>query len=71
VPGREVVANFRPGFSAARFYRHAGVPSIVYGVAAHNMGGLDEFAIVADLEAVYRVIGLAAFDYLCQGCAGA
>jgi hypothetical protein len=35
------------------------------------MGGPDEFATVADLEAVYRVIALAAFDYLYQGRAGA
>lgn len=71
VLGREVVANSRPGFSDARFYRHAGVPSVGYGVTANNMGGPDEFATVADLEAVYRVIALAAFDYLCQRRAGA
>jgi len=35
------------------------------------MGGADEFASVADLEAVYRAIALAAFDYLYQGRAGA
>ncbi|MCZ6458161.1 MAG: hypothetical protein O6766_02260, partial [Gammaproteobacteria bacterium] len=35
------------------------------------MGGPDEFATVADLEAVYRVIALAAFDCLCQRRAGA
>jgi acetylornithine deacetylase/succinyl-diaminopimelate desuccinylase-like protein len=66
-----VVANSRPGFFDACFYRHAGVPSVVYGVAANNMGGPDEFATVADSEAVYRVIAPAAFDYLCQRRAGA
>ena len=29
VTGRDVVVNLRAGFSDARFYRHAGVPSIV------------------------------------------
>ena len=40
VTGRDVVVNLRAGFSDARFYRHAGVPSVVYGVGAHHMGGM-------------------------------
>ena len=64
ITGDEVVVNSRPGFSDARFYRHAGVPSVVYGVAANNMGGPDEFATVSDLKSVFSVHALAAFDYL-------
>ena len=45
-------------------YRHAGVPSVVYGVGAHHMGGVDEHATVEDLNAVFAVHALAAFDYL-------
>ena len=64
VTGREVVVNLRAGFSDARFYRHAGVPSVVYGVAANHMGGADEYATVEDLKAVFAVHAFAAFDYL-------
>ena len=64
VTGRDVVVNLRPGFSDARFYRHAGVPSVVYGVAANHMGGADEYATVEDLKTVFAVHALAAFDYL-------
>ena len=64
VTGRDVVVNLRPGFSDARFYRHSGVPSVVYGVAANHMGGADEYATVEDLKTVFAVHALAAFDYL-------
>ena len=64
VTGREVVVNLRAGFSDARFYRHAGVPSVVYGVGAHHMGGADEHATVEDLKTVFAVHALAASDYL-------
>ena len=56
--------NLRAGFSDARFYRHAGVPSVVYGVGAHHMGRVDEYATVEDLEAVFAVHALAGYDYL-------
>ena len=59
------MVNLRAGFSDARFWRHAGVPSVVYRVSAHyNMGGADEHATVDDLDAVFAVHAFAAFDYL-------
>ena len=64
VSGRDVVVNLRAGFSDARFWRHAGVPSAVYGVGAHHMGGVDEHATVEDLQTVFAVHAFAAFDYL-------
>ena len=64
VLGRDVAVNLRPGFSDARFYRQKGVPSVVYGVAANNMGGADEFAAIEELHAVFAVHALTAFDYL-------
>ena len=60
----EVAINLRPGFSDARFYRLRGVPSVVYGVAANNMGGADEYVTIEDLRAVFAVHTLTAFDYL-------
>lgn len=62
--GQDVAVNLRPGFSDARFYRQHSVPSVVYGVAAHNMGGADEYATIEDLRAVFAVHALTAFDYL-------
>ncbi len=62
--GQDVAVNLRPGFSDARFYRQHGVPSVVYGVAANNMGGADEYATIEDLRAVFAVHTLTAFDYL-------
>ena len=59
-----VVANMRPGFSDSRFYRAAGIPAVVYGPAPNNMGGADEYVLLADLRAVFRVHVLAAAQYL-------
>jgi len=61
--GRAVV-NMRVGFSDARFYRLAGVPSVVYGPAPHNMGGPDEYVSADDLFAVFYVHAMTAFDFL-------
>ena len=68
VTGEDVVVNLRAGFSDARFWRHAGVPSVVYGVAPHGMGGADEHATVEDLKAVFAVHALAGFDFLKGDC---
>ena len=51
----ERAANPRAGFSDARFWRHAGVPSAVYGVGARHMGGVDEHATVEDMNTVFAV----------------
>ena len=59
-----VVANMRPGFSDSRFYRAAGIPAVVYGPAPNNMGAADEYVLLDDLRAVFRVHVLAAAQYL-------
>ena len=59
-----VVANMRPGFSDSRFYRAASIPAVVYGPAPNNMGGADEYVLLDDLRAVFRVHVLAAAQYL-------
>ncbi len=59
-----VAVNMRVGGSDARWFRMAGLPTIVYGPTPHNMGGADEWADLAELEAVARVHALAAFDFL-------
>jgi acetylornithine deacetylase/succinyl-diaminopimelate desuccinylase-like protein len=59
-----VVANMRPGFSDSRFYRAAGIAAVVYGPQPNNMGGPDEYVLLDELRAVFRVHVLAAADYL-------
>ena len=59
-----VVANMRPGFSDSRFYRAAGIPSVVYGPTPHNMGGADEHVLLEELRAVFRVHVLSAVEFL-------
>jgi succinyl-diaminopimelate desuccinylase len=62
--GSAPVANMRPGFSDARFYRLAGIPAVVYGPTPHNMGGPDEHVTLDDLRAVFEVQAMSAYDYL-------
>jgi acetylornithine deacetylase/succinyl-diaminopimelate desuccinylase-like protein len=62
---REPVAvNMRVGGSDARWFRMAGLPTVVYGPTPHNMGGADEWVSVAELEAITQVHALAGFDFL-------
>ena len=62
---REAVAvNMRVGGSDARWFRMAGLPTVVYGPTPHNMGGADEWVSVAELEAIAQVHALAGFAFL-------
>jgi acetylornithine deacetylase/succinyl-diaminopimelate desuccinylase-like protein len=62
---REAVAgNMRVGGSDARWFRLAGLPTVVYGPTPHNMGGADEWVSVTELEAIAQVHALAGFDFL-------
>lgn len=62
--GVEPVVNMRVGASDTRIFRSEGIPSAVYGCTPHNMGAPDEYVTVADLNTVFRVHTLTAFDYL-------
>ena len=62
--GHPPAATIRAGFSDARFYRERGIPSIGYGVTAHNGGAPDEYVEIEDLWAVCAVHTLTALDYL-------
>jgi len=64
VTGREVAVNMRVGASDARWFRMAGIPTVVYGPTPHGMGGPDEWVDVAELDQVARVHALTAFDLL-------
>ncbi|HKX07730.1 MAG TPA: M20/M25/M40 family metallo-hydrolase [Stellaceae bacterium] len=62
--GRAPTCNMRLGFSDSRFYRYKGVPSVVYGPVPHGIGGPDEHVTLEDLEAVFYVHAMTAFDFL-------
>jgi acetylornithine deacetylase/succinyl-diaminopimelate desuccinylase-like protein len=64
VLGRAPVANMRVGGSDSRWFRMAGIPTVVYGPTPFNMGGADEYALVAELLAVAQVHALSALDFL-------
>jgi acetylornithine deacetylase/succinyl-diaminopimelate desuccinylase-like protein len=56
--------SIRPGFSDGRFFRERNVPTVVYGVTPNNGNAPDEYVLISDLEAVYRVHACTAFDFL-------
>jgi acetylornithine deacetylase/succinyl-diaminopimelate desuccinylase-like protein len=64
VLGETPVVNMRVGGSDSRWFRMAGVPTVVYGPTPFNMGGADEYALVAELGAVGQVHALSALDFL-------
>ncbi|WP_186062211.1 M20/M25/M40 family metallo-hydrolase [Burkholderia gladioli] len=62
--GIEPVVNMRVGASDARHYRMHGVPTVVCGLTAHNMGSFDEHVHIDELRALGEIYALTAFDYL-------
>lgn len=62
--GTAPAVNMRVGGSDARWFRMAGIPTVVYGPTPHNMGAPDEYADIAELATVSRVHALTAFDML-------
>jgi succinyl-diaminopimelate desuccinylase len=64
VLGDAIGVSIRPGFSDGRFFRQRKVPTVVYGVTPQNANAPDEHVLIRDLEAVFKVHALTAFDYL-------
>jgi len=56
--------NMRIGGSDSRWYRPAGVPTVVLGLTPFNMGGADEYVLVDELVSVAKIHTLTAFDFL-------
>jgi succinyl-diaminopimelate desuccinylase len=67
--GEPIGLSIRAGFSDSRFFRNRGIPTVVYGATAHNLNAPDEHVLISDLEVVFKVQALAAFDYLAAGAA--
>jgi len=61
---RTVLPVVRLGYTDGRFFRRAGIPTVVYGPAVRNMGGPDESIATADLLEVAAVHAGAALDML-------
>jgi succinyl-diaminopimelate desuccinylase len=51
----DAVPNMRVGLTDTRLFRLAGMPAVVYGPRALNMGGADEHVLVDDLRQVFEV----------------
>jgi acetylornithine deacetylase/succinyl-diaminopimelate desuccinylase-like protein len=64
--GTAPAINMRVGGSDARWFRMAGIPTVVYGPTPHNMGAPDEYADIAELATVSSVHALTAFDMLTE-----
>jgi acetylornithine deacetylase/succinyl-diaminopimelate desuccinylase-like protein len=64
VLGSVPAVNMRVGGSDSRWYRPAGVPTVVLGLTPFNMGGADEYVLVDELLAVAKIHTLTAFDFL-------
>lgn len=64
VLGEEPAVTMRVGASDARLYRYAGVPSVVCGLTAFNLGAPDEHILLAELTALVDIFALSAHDYL-------
>lgn len=67
VLGKKAVATMRVGASDSAHYRSRGIASVVCGLTPHNMGGVDEYVLVEELEALGDIYALTGFDYLTAG----
>ena len=67
VLGEAPAVNMRVGGSDSRWYRPAGVPTVVLGLTPFNMGGADEYVLVDELLAVAKIHTLVAYDFLSAG----
>ena len=64
VLGQEPAVTMRVGASDARLYRYAGVPVVVCGLMAHNLGTADEYIMLDELYSLVDIFALSAHDYL-------
>lgn len=64
-----VMPVVRLGYTDGRFFRRAGIPTVVYGPAVYSMGGPDEYIETADLLEVAVVHAGTVLDMLIPGAA--
>src|SRR5215831_14161824 len=64
VRGEPALPVLRLGATDARFFRAAGIPTVVFGPKAYNMGGPNEYVTLDDLRTVARVHAGVVVDFL-------
>ena len=64
VLGSACAVNMRVGGSDSRWFRMAGLPTIVYGPTPFGMGGPDEYVRIEELRQVAEVHALTALEFL-------
>lgn len=62
--GEEPAVTMRVGASDARLYRYAGVPTVVCGLMAYNLGAPDEYVLLDELYALVDILAYSCHDYL-------
>jgi succinyl-diaminopimelate desuccinylase len=62
--GSACAVNMRVGGSDSRWFRMAGLPTIVYGPTPFGMGGPDEYVRIEELRQVAEVHALTALEFL-------
>lgn len=62
--GRPALPVVRLGATDARYFRAAGIPTVVFGPTAHNMGGANEYVTLEDLAVTARVHAGVVADFL-------
>ena len=66
---RTVLPVVRLGYTDGRFFRRAGIPTVVYGPAVHGMGGPDEYIETGELLEVAAAHAGSVLDMLAPGAA--
>ena len=51
----DVVANMRVGLTDSGYFRHRGIPTVVYGPTCYNLGGVDEYVEISEVRQVFDV----------------
>ncbi len=62
--GAQVPAITRAGTSDARFFRRAGIPTVLYGPSPHNMGAANDYLEISDLVTVTATLA----DFVAASC---
>src|SRR5262249_20907886 len=68
VRGEPALPVLRLGATDARFFRAAGIPTVVFGPKAYNMGGPHEYVTLDDLQTVARVQAGVVVDFFYDRC---
>jgi len=66
ITGERSALTISFGGSDCRFWEYLGIPIVMYGPTAFNMGAPDEYILEKDFEQVLKVHAATIIDYLCE-----